>query len=79
LLGLEEAKRIGVKNLEVRRNSKLVCCQVSGEWECKAEHLKPMREKAMELSKEFDKFEIDHIPHDENQRVDHLAKSSMFH
>jgi ribonuclease HI len=79
LLGLEEAKRIGVKNLEVRRDSKLVCCQVSGEWEYKAEYLKPMREKAVELSKEFDNFEINHIPCDENQRADHLAKSSVFH
>jgi ribonuclease HI len=79
LLGLEEAKRIGVKNLEVRGDSKLVYCQVLGKWECKAEHLKPMREKAVELSKEFDKFEINHIPHDENQHANHLAKYSMIH
>ena len=67
------------KNLEVRGDSKLVCCQVTSEWECKVEHPKPMREKVVELNKEFDNFEINHIPSDENQRTDHLAKSSVFH
>ena len=56
-----------------------MCYQVLGKWECKAEHLKSMCEKAMELSKEFDNFEINHIAHDENQQADHLAKSSVFH
>jgi ribonuclease HI len=67
LLGLEEAKKLGVKNLEIRGDSKLVCYQITREWKCRAEHLKSLHDQDVQLSKKFDSFRISHIPREKNQ------------
>lgn len=68
----------------IRGDSKLVCCQVDGEWSVKSEHLKPLHRRCLELLAEIEKaggppyarHAIEWIPRDENQLADALSREA---
>jgi ribonuclease HI len=77
LHGLYVASRLGVTRLEVRGDSKLVLCQVKGEWKCEKPHLKPLCEQAQRLRASFDECTLVHVPRAENAEADALANRAM--
>lgn len=76
LLSLEEVKKLCVENLDVKSDSKLVYCQVFGEWKCKVNRLKSKHERAVSLSKELSSFNIVHTMWKENRLANFLGKMS---
>lgn len=77
LRGLVEARELGYSVVEAVGDSELVVKQVSGEWRCRAENLKPLREEVLEVAESFDGFEIRHVPRGENSEADELANAAL--
>jgi len=76
ITGLEIAKERKIQHILVKGDSKLICNQVSGNWEVKSEKLRPFYQAVKELSREFKTMEISHIPREENYEADAAAKKS---
>jgi len=74
--GLEIAKERNIQHILVKGDSKLICNQVSGNWEVKSEKLRPFYQAVKELSREFKTVKISHIPREENYEADAAAKKS---
>ncbi|GKB13663.1 reverse transcriptase domain-containing protein [Tanacetum coccineum] len=55
-------------------DSKLVASQVEGSYEAKGENTKKYIEKALEMIRSFNNFQISHIPREENRKADALSK-----
>lgn len=73
ILGLEEARRKGIAEIEVRMDSLLVVRQMQGLWKIKHPGLKPLALRAAALLREFPHHRIEHVPREENSRADALA------
>jgi ribonuclease HI len=59
--GLTYAKKIGVKEVLLVSDSELVLLQLQGKYKVKAVNLKSLNQKAGELLKSFEKYEIKNV------------------
>jgi len=64
---------MGCTVVVVRGDSKLVVKQVQGEWSVNDSELHTLWERAVELTEEFESFDIQHIPREENEDVNQLV------
>ncbi|GKE85485.1 reverse transcriptase domain-containing protein, partial [Tanacetum coccineum] len=74
LAGLRIATKIKVEKMHALVDSKLVANQVEGSYEAKGEKTKKYKEKALEMIRSFNNFQISHIPREENRKADALSK-----
>jgi ribonuclease HI len=77
VLGLEEARRLGIEELDVRMDSLLVVRQMQGLWKIKHPGLKPLALRAGALLAQFKDRTIEHIPREENSEADKLANRGV--
>lgn len=77
ILGLEEARKRGVEEIDVRMDSLLVVRQMQGLWKIKHPGLRPLALRAGALLAEFARRTIEHIPREENSRADKLANRAI--
>ena len=70
---MQIADEIGVKNLEVYGDSKLIVNQVRGEYEIRHEDLVPYSNATIYMAEKFKNFYIDHEPRQQNTHTDALA------
>ncbi|HET7699891.1 MAG TPA: reverse transcriptase-like protein [Candidatus Limnocylindria bacterium] len=77
ILGLEEAHRLGVDEIDVRMDSKLVVEQMRGAWRIKHPNMKPLALRAGELLAGFAKRSIAHVPREENLIADALSNRAI--
>ncbi len=75
--GLEEAKSIGLKKIDIFLDSELLVKQLSGAYKISSANLKPLWEKTKKMLKEFDEYRITHILRELNREADSLAKKSI--
>ena len=73
LMGLEVAREMGVKHLQVIGDSNLVVCQARGDFALKEPSLAPYRAMAQRLEDSFEEFNIEHSLRFDNLFVDALA------
>ena len=66
LTGLKLGKALGVKNLLVQSDSKLVVEQIKGEYEAKEERMQKYLRLTRHLTHEFDKVEFVQVPRNQN-------------
>ena len=64
ILALEEAKRLGLEQVEVLTDSQLVFMQVVGHWQCRCKHLLLFRDRVRELL--LSPFILRWVPREEN-------------
>ncbi|GJS86015.1 reverse transcriptase domain-containing protein [Tanacetum coccineum] len=74
LAGLRIAEKMKVKALKVKVDSKLVACQLKGEFVASSEGMAKYlaKAKAKELTASFGKFSIENVPRNQNQKADVL-------
>lgn len=72
--GLEEALRLGAREVEAFLDSELLVKQIKGEYKIKNKGLIPYYQKAMGLIRSFERFSISHIRREKNERADRLSK-----
>ena len=73
LIGMQFAEEIGVKNLEVYGDSKLIVNQVWREYEVWHKNFVPYHNATIDMAEKFKNFYIDHIQRQQNVHADALA------
>ncbi|GAA0173111.1 hypothetical protein LIER_26796 [Lithospermum erythrorhizon] len=74
ILGLRLARSMGVEELMLKADSKLVIDQLKGICGVKSEVLRKYHAKAMQITREFKRILFKHIPRAENEKADHLSR-----
>ncbi|HZP95891.1 MAG TPA: reverse transcriptase-like protein [Candidatus Limnocylindria bacterium] len=77
IMGLEEARRRGMDEIDVRMDSLLVVQQMRGLWKVRHPNMKPLALRAGELLASFAKRTISHIPREENLIADALSNKAI--
>ncbi|XP_074290818.1 uncharacterized protein LOC141617523 [Silene latifolia] len=73
ILGLQMAIEIGVRDMDIYGDSKLVVNQVLGEYEVKKEDLIPYHQQVLQLLNQLDDIHVGHVPRSANKLADALA------
>jgi ribonuclease HI len=74
---LEIAIYYKTKDLKLRTDSELLVKQVKGIYKVASDNIKPLYEKVISLKKKINSFRIEHIPREQNDKADHLAKKAV--
>ena len=77
ILGLQQAKEFGIKNLTVEGDSLLVINQMKGTYKCNSENLIDLYKRAKELETYFNKIEFVHVLRNKNKRADELSNMAI--
>ena len=77
IAALEEAIRLGAREVEVRSDSELVVKQINGRYRVKKTHLKPLYQQVKQLLGLLEGFTITHIPRKQNKEADMLASIAL--
>lgn len=76
---LAQARALGGNDLDIRSDSELLVRQIHGQYRVKSPALKPLYEQAVKHLRGFDKWRIQHVRREHNQRADELANLAMDH
>ncbi|RDX71667.1 Retrovirus-related Pol polyprotein from transposon opus, partial [Mucuna pruriens] len=74
LAGMRLARDLEARSLIAKSDSKLVTGQVNNEYQTRDPQLAKYWEQAVKLAATFEKFVLIHVPWDQNERADLLAK-----
>jgi len=77
IIGLEKAHELGIKNLAVMGDSKLIIEQMKGEFKVSSQNIIGFYKRASGLSKLFDEITYEHVIRKENARADELANMGL--
>lgn len=77
IAGLRAAVKEGAQSAEARLDSKLVVEQMSGRWQVKQPHLRPLVSEAAELVRQLDDVKYTWVPRARNAHADRLANEAM--
>ncbi|KAL8171223.1 hypothetical protein V2J09_023027 [Rumex salicifolius] len=77
ILGLKYALSKGFKQIRVRGDSKLVCMQVQGLWQCKNANMAKLCKEVNDLKNKFSSFQIEHILREFNSEADAQANRAV--
>jgi len=77
ILGLKQAARLGARKIEIFLDSQLIVRQIQGLYKVKSSDLQPLFAKVQRLLATFEKYEISHIPREQNKRADQLANQGI--
>ena len=75
-MGLNAAKDMGIKNLQVYGDADLIIQQVNKSFRAKHVRLKAYRDEVLTVIKSFAKFKLNYIPRARNELADSLAVSA---
>jgi ribonuclease HI len=75
--GLELASEKGCTEVKARGDSEVIVKQVRGEYGVNQPELRPLHDRVQELVDEFEQFEIQHIPREENWEADELVDEAF--
>ncbi len=77
ILGLKRARAMGIKELEVLADSELLVRQLNGQYQVRAENLRPLHEEAKALLKAFAAIDVRHIPREDNAAADEMSNRAI--
>jgi broad specificity phosphatase PhoE/ribonuclease HI len=77
LAGLRAAVQAGAQSAEARMDSKLVVEQMSGRWQIKQPHLRPLASEAAGLARRLGEVSYTWVPRARNAHADRLANEAM--
>jgi ribonuclease HI len=75
--GLEAARDYGLSAVDARGDSELVVKQLRGEYDVNHPELRERRARTLELLETFERYSIDHVPREINDRADKLANEAF--
>ena len=73
---LKIAKYFKTNLLKIRTDSELVVKQLRGEYRVKNEQMKKLNDQAVSLIRSINSCKIEHIPREQNDKADYLAKKA---
>ncbi len=77
LIALEELLALGARSAVVHSDSELLVRQVSGEYRVKNPALRFLHERVKRLGSMLGRFEVLHVPREENRDADAVAKRTI--
>lgn len=77
IAALEEATRLGARQVELNSDSELVVRQISGEYRVKKATLEPLYRRVKQLQGCLESFTVNHIPRQQNIEADRLANKAL--
>jgi ribonuclease HI len=77
ILGLKRARAMGIKELDVYSDSELLVRQLNGEYQVKADNLRPLHEEAKALLGSFSEIKVSHVPREENEAADEMSNRAI--
>lgn len=77
IVALEEARRFGAEEIEIRTDSELLARQLAGRYKVRAANLKPLFKKATSLLRGFRRSDVRHVPREENRDADRMANLAL--
>jgi ribonuclease HI len=77
LLGLELARELGAKEVEVVNDSELVARQIGGEYKVKHAGLKPLFIETMSALRDFERWSVRSVRRESNERADELVNEAL--
>jgi ribonuclease HI len=77
LLGLELARGVGAREVEVVNDSELVARQIGGQYKVKNPGLRPLWEDAIVALRGFDSWSVQNVPRALNARADELVNEAL--
>ena len=77
LLGLKHARELGYREVEVRADSQLLIRQLKGEYAVRHAGLKPLHAEALRVLRSFDRFDLQHVPREENALADEMSNRAI--
>ena len=77
LLGLELARELGARDVEVVNDSELVARQIGGQYKVKHPGLRPLHAEVMEALRGFDRWSVRNVPRAGNARADELVNAAL--
>jgi ribonuclease HI len=77
LLGLELARSLGARSVEVVNDSELVARQIGGQYKVKNPGLRPLWQEAMTSLRQFDSWSVKNVPRALNARADELVNEAL--
>ena len=77
LLGLELARQVGAREVEVVNDSELVARQIGGQYKVKHAGLKPLFIDTMRELREFDRWTVRNVRRESNERADELVNEAL--
>ena len=77
IAALEEAIRLGARQVELNSDSELVVRQIKGQYRVKRATLKPLYQRVKQLQSSLEVFTANHVPRQQNREADSLANSAL--
>ncbi len=77
LLGLELARSLGAREVDVVNDSELVARQIGGEYKVKSAGLKPLFLDTMRELRSFDRWSVRNVRREHNERADELVNEEL--
>jgi ribonuclease HI len=77
LLGIERARALGAREVELIGDSELVVRQVRGEYRVKDDGLRPLHARVLGALEDFDGWTIRHVRRDDNSEADRLVNEAL--
>jgi len=77
VLGLRRARQMGAREVEIRADSQLLIRQLQGKYAVKNEVLKRLYEEALALLRSFERYELVHIPREQNALADEMSNRAI--
>jgi ribonuclease HI len=77
LHGLELARSLGAREVEVINDSELVARQIGGQYKVKHAGLRPLFLEAMKALRGFESWSVRNVPRAENSRADGLVNEAL--
>ncbi|MGI6631783.1 MAG: ribonuclease HI family protein [Bacillota bacterium] len=73
IAGIAECLDMGITEVEIRSDSELCVRQIKGEYKVKSEGLIALHRRVKGLLSRFEKWEIKHVPREENSAADSVS------
>jgi ribonuclease HI len=77
LLGLELARSLGAKEVEVVNDSELVARQIGGQYKVKNAGLKPLFLETIQELRGFERWSVRNVRREHNERADELVNEEL--
>jgi ribonuclease HI len=77
LLGLDRARALGVRELEIVNDSELIARQLTGEYRVKKEELRLLHAQARQALGAFERWSIRSVPRAKNEVADALVNEAV--
>ena len=77
LRGLERARALDAREIEIVNDSELVARQITGAYKVKHPAMKPLHAEAIAALSEFDRWRIRSVPRADNARADELVNEAL--